>query len=309
MNQSWLRSFVAVGEDLSFTKAAARLRISQPTLSHQVRLLEKALEVQLLDRNTHQVRLTSAGRAVLTATRRIFSEFEHLEKLAREWREGVAGEITVGAVPSVSTYVLPGYLQAFRREYPAIHIAVVSKPQSEVLQRLLSGQIDVGFVLDLGNEPVLPHFERIVVAESKLVFICGPQCQNRCPNFDRNHLKFTELAWERIIFQDSKSPEQRAIAKAFAGDGIRIKPVLESEQIETIKKMVEAGMGCAILPEFTVKEEVQSGRLTYKEWFSGGIRLKALALYPKDRTGLRAHRTFLDLLRRPSNPAYGNMTG
>lgn len=299
MNLTWLRSFVAVGETLSFTKASVQLLISQPTLSHQIRLLEESLGIQLLDRSTHHVELTPAGRAILAASRRIFSETEALKQWAKELREGLAGELTVGTVPSVGTYILPSYLQAYRREFPGIHISILSKPQSEIVQHLFERQIDVGFITVLGEEEIFPQFEHKTVCESELLFICGPQCQNRCPNYDRNHLKFTELAWERIIYYDAAAPEQQAIAKAFMSSGIRIRPVLESEQIETIKRMAEAGMGCAILPAFAVREEVESCRLTHKMWFAGRIPLKVLALYRSQQAQLRAHDAFLRLFETP----------
>lgn len=296
MDLTWLRSFVAVAETLSFTKASAGLRVSQPTLSHQVRLLEEEIGLQLLDRSTHHVQLTQEGRAILAASRRIFAEIGGLKETAKELREGLAGEIAIGTVPSVGTYILPFYLQTLRKQFPAIRISILSKPANEILLHLSEGTIDVGFVTAFADE-TFPQYEGFLVSKSELVFICGPQCQNRCPNYERNNLKFTELAWERIIYYDARSPEQQAIVKKFAGQGVQIKPLLESEQIETIKKMAEAGMGCAILPAYTVREEVESGRLTQKTWLSSEMPVRVLALCRRNRTRLRSLDAFLNLFK------------
>ncbi len=297
MQLTWLRSFIAVGEALSFTRASIKLRISQPTLSQQIRQLEEEIGIQLFDRSTHHVQLTHEGQVILATSRRLSAEIDGLKETAKELREGLAGEIAIGTVPSVGTYILPSYLQSFRKQFPAIRISILSKPRHEILQHLSEGTIDAGFIAAFGDDDIFPQYKSFLVCQSELVFICGPECQNRCPNYERNNLKFTELAWERIVYNDAHAPEQQAVAKTFSAHGIQIRPVMESDQIETIKKMVEAGMGCAILPAFTVRAEVESGRLTQKTWFSSEMPVRVLALHRQRRIRLRTLDTFLNLFK------------
>src|SRR5690606_1003160 len=102
-----LRYFVAVAEELSFTRAAARLRTAQPSLSQQIRHLEKELGVTLLDRNRHRVAVTNAGRVFLQQAKDILARVEHASRLARQAADGLAGDLSVGTFPSADVRILP----------------------------------------------------------------------------------------------------------------------------------------------------------------------------------------------------------
>ena len=117
-----LRYFVAVAEELSFNRAAQRLRISQPPLSNQIKQLEEELDVLLFVRTNRGVRMTEAGEALLEEARRILVQLEQTTRLVQRVGHGEVGRLTLGFVPSASNEVLPPILRTFRNRFPDVEL-------------------------------------------------------------------------------------------------------------------------------------------------------------------------------------------
>jgi DNA-binding transcriptional LysR family regulator len=141
-----LRYFVAVAEELSFNRAAQRLRISQPPLSNQIRQLEEELGVQLFERSSRGVRMTEAGEALLDEARRIFVQLEQTTRVVQRVGHGEVGRLTLGFVPSASNEMLPSILRTFRHRYPEVELFLREMRPDRVVQRLHDQQIDAGFL-------------------------------------------------------------------------------------------------------------------------------------------------------------------
>src|SRR5690606_31185878 len=141
-----LRYFVAVAEELSFTRAAARLRTAQPSLSQQIRHLENELGVTLLDRNRHRVAVTNAGRVFLQQAKDILARVEHASRLARQAAEGLAGELSVGTFPSADVRILPALRPLIAEHLPELRLILHSKYAVEPLSGLRTGTLDVAFM-------------------------------------------------------------------------------------------------------------------------------------------------------------------
>ncbi len=141
-----LAYFVAVAEELHFARAATRLKVAEPALSRQIRQIERELNVQLLERTTRSVRLTSAGSAFLEEARRALIQVERAVSVAQQAQRGEAGQLLVGFSTSAAYDVLPRLVQAYHARYPAVEI----KPQHfigyEQLRALEERRIHVGIV-------------------------------------------------------------------------------------------------------------------------------------------------------------------
>jgi DNA-binding transcriptional LysR family regulator len=164
-----LRYFVAVAEELHFRRAAARLHISQPPLSHQIARLEEELGFALLSRSRRRVELTPAGAAFLRDARSLLAELETAVSTARRVQRGEAGVLRVGFVGSALLSTVPGTVQRFRRSRPGVEIELRERSTVEQLRAVEAGTIDVGLLRppienheDLRVEPVLR--ERTIVA-------------------------------------------------------------------------------------------------------------------------------------------------
>jgi len=140
-----LRHFVAVAEELSFTKAAKKLQITQPPLSRQVRLLEKEIGVQLLERNTSHVVLTEAGRLFLNETRVVLQHVAQAIKIARRSHNGQTGTIRVGIGKGLGS-IVSKLIYKYRELHPGVDVDVEDIPSGSQQEALVNRAIDIGFL-------------------------------------------------------------------------------------------------------------------------------------------------------------------
>ncbi|WP_219209412.1 LysR family transcriptional regulator [Variovorax boronicumulans] len=148
----WL--FLAVAEEENFSKAAARLGMSQPPLTEQIQVLEQALKLKLFERSRRGAKLTSAGAAILPAVRKFVQQLEQLELAVRESAAGQTGLLTIGAISSAMLDVLPPFLATLKKRYPDLTVSVREIDSVEAVPSLESGDVDLAFARlegDLGE--------------------------------------------------------------------------------------------------------------------------------------------------------------
>lgn len=141
-----LRYFVAVAEELNFTRAAARLHTSQPSLSQQIRQLEAEVGATLLERSRHHVTLTNAGRVFLRETKDILGRLAHAGRLAIQAAEGRGGDLSVGTFPAADVRILPGLRPLVATHLPNLRLVLHSKYAVEPIAGLRAGTLDVAFL-------------------------------------------------------------------------------------------------------------------------------------------------------------------
>ena len=143
-----LRYFVTVAEERGITKAAARLNVSQPPLSRQIRDLEDELQVPLLDRSAKQIELTPAGKMFLRDARAVLQRMDDAVRRVRSLPQGAMGEIRVGYSPSPTTELLPRVLKTFRKMHPKTRVVLLDLASNEILAGLKARQLDVAIVIE-----------------------------------------------------------------------------------------------------------------------------------------------------------------
>src|SRR5262245_36809298 len=143
-----LRYFVTVAELLNFTKAAARLRIAQPSLSRQIRDLEEELGVSLLERNSRFVRLTEAGKAFATEAQALLLHAEAAAQKARAFADSDHGHLNLGYAPSLTVEVLPLALRSFEKECPRVQVTIQDLSILEMTKGLREGRLDAALTVD-----------------------------------------------------------------------------------------------------------------------------------------------------------------
>jgi DNA-binding transcriptional LysR family regulator len=159
-----LRYFLAVAEELSFTRAAAALRIAQPPLSTQIRALESELGVELFDRSRRAIALTAAGQALIPEARRILTDIEQAVRIVQRAGDGTVGTLVVGFVPSAMHGALPHILRRYREEFPGVELSLHERAPDELLSLLHERRIDVALLYAPFYDDAL-HTQRVSTEE------------------------------------------------------------------------------------------------------------------------------------------------
>ena len=161
-----LRYFVAVADEGSFSRAAAKVRVAQPSLSQQIRKLEAEVGQPLFDRLPRSVVLTEAGRCFIDYARQILASIGDARRCVDELKDEVAGRLAVGAIPTIAPYVLPELVVTFQKHYPEVTLEIIEDVTDGITRRVEVGELDVALAStcqqsptlrreSLGNEPLL----------------------------------------------------------------------------------------------------------------------------------------------------------
>lgn len=195
-----LVSFLAIADELHFGRAAARLHLSQPSLSQQLQRLERSLGVELVARTSHDVRLTAAGKAFETQARAIVSQLHKATHTAREVAAGRTGVVSVGYNFPGGQHVLPGVLAKMASEYPDVSVTLGELRTGPQLSALSAGRLDVAMVY---GRPSSPEFQSRRLFRTPLVAVVG-QSHTWA---GRGGIPFNELAREQcVLFAREQSP-------------------------------------------------------------------------------------------------------
>jgi DNA-binding transcriptional LysR family regulator len=240
----YLRYFVAVAEELSFTRAAERLNIAQPPLSQQIRRLEARLGVTLLRRSKRRVELTEAGRVFLRQAYQAIQSLEEGILLAQRADRGEIGRLAVGILVYISYTLIPPILREFRAQFPEVHVELRFLTNTLQIAALLSGQVDVCFVRPPIDNPdiasKLISRERFILAMPATHPLAGKAAVS-IKQFKNDPF----IMYVRELGPTFCSSLVQFCARA----GFSPKVALEVSQINAAVGLVGAGIGVALVPQ------------------------------------------------------------
>ncbi len=236
-----LEAFVAAARHGSFTRAAKTVGISQPTFTVQIRQLESALGVRLLDRNTRSVHLTPIGRDLFPVLERVLREIDAALVNVKPGSAHSNGSVTVGALPSVSATMLPRIISEFREEHPGIAIHLQDAVGVRIAAMVKAGEVDFGFGSLPAAEPDL-EFTPLFKDRMSAIFRRGSPLE-RCDS-----VSLAELVSYPLILMSRESSVRAVVDRALAAIGHFTPPAYEASYISTALGMVRAGLGVTILP-------------------------------------------------------------
>jgi LysR family hydrogen peroxide-inducible transcriptional activator len=241
-----LRYFCAVAETGSFTRAAEKEQVAQPSLSQQIMKLEQELGVRLFDRLGRTVRLTEPGQIFLPRARAILSELRAAKEEVAERQSSVSGAVSVGVIPTIAPYFLPTRIAAFMRKYPQTSITVVEDVTLHLLDRLRNGLVDIAIMALPARGQDLDCFPLL----SERLYAILPRGHELAR---RRSVMMKELREEPfLLLRDDHCFRETAIEVCKRA---RIMPqiVFESGQFSSILGMVAAGLGISIVPEMALE--------------------------------------------------------
>jgi DNA-binding transcriptional LysR family regulator len=238
-----LRSFLAVAEELHFGRAAARLQISQPPLSQQIRRLEDELGARLFRRTKRRVELTSAGQAFLTEARQTLAQAERAVRVAQRAERGELGELVVGYVTSVSYEPLPDVIRMFRKRFPDVDLRLQNLRSVQQRQALVDRRIDVGFVRPEATDPRLSY--EALWRESVVVALPGNHTLARRAIVDASDLA-TELFV--VVAPDDASAFHDQVLALCRRAGFIPRVASRVPDVQAAIALVAAGLGISPVP-------------------------------------------------------------
>jgi LysR family hydrogen peroxide-inducible transcriptional activator len=241
-----LRYLVAVADTRHFGRAAERSFVSQPTLSAQLKKLEEYLGVQLIERAPKRVQLTPAGEEIVERARRILEASEEIVELARGHRDPLAGRLKLALLPTIGPYLLPNVASRLRKQLPRLELMLYEYQTDPMLEKLHSGEIDVGILAlpvsmdgldsrELYQEP----FTVAVPTGHRLA--------------QRSSIKVSDLDHETLLLlEDGHCLREQALDICSSSD-VHEKQDFRATSLETLRQMVAAGVGITLLPELAAR--------------------------------------------------------
>jgi len=284
-----LEAFVQVAQQGSVTRAARALFVTQPALSARLTALEAAVGTQLLVRRRGGARLTEAGRAFLPYAERALHAVSQGQQVLRELARGIAGHVAIGASPAVSTYALPSILKRFAIERPGVQVAVRTGHSEEIVELVKRDEVAVGLSRELRD----PELEEFTLYEDELVLVVHPDHP-----FTRG-VRLADLADEQFILFDRASSYHELTSALFLEAPFVPRSVMELDNIDSAKKMVEQGLGVAFLPSVAVADDVREERLRVVEIVDRDPPRRPIVAVRRRNAGepTGATAAFLELLR------------
>ena len=250
-----LRQFAVLAEECHFGRAAQRLAMTQPPLTQAIQRLEAALGAKLFERTQRRVALSPAGAALLPLARKLLEGADALGDAVRAAAAGLAGQLRLAFVSSVTYGPLPGWLAGFRAAYPDVALSLREATLDVQLELFAAGEIDAGFVLHAPGA-VPPGFEHVRVIDEAMVMAlpeshAALRTRARTDAGEGLRLPWRELAHEPlVIFPRQIAPSLfDALVSAYHADGHVMRVAQQAIQMQTIVNLVSGGMGVAWVPE------------------------------------------------------------
>ncbi len=271
-----LRTFLYAAELSSFTRAAEVLGYSQPTISFQIRQLEKELDAQLFERINHTVVLTSRGREVMRYAQQITKLAEDLEQSLHAPAE-ISGLVRLATADSLCPLIFGRQFAAFRKKYPGIHLKIITAGTEDMFRLLNHNEVDLVLTLDKH----IYHAEYIIAHEEKIPvhFIAAASH----PLFHSEALTINDILDQPFFLTEKGMSYRRMLDEALAARSMELTPVLETGNTEHICHLVAQEIGLSFLPESAVGDAVLSGQIAYLPVEDVSIDIWKQLIYHRDK--------------------------
>ena len=281
--------FADLVESESFSRAAKLNGITQSAVSQQLRAMEKHFSVLVGDRSQKQFRLTREGQKLYESAKEMLYLYDKLNSELQEMKKVISGTIHISTVYSIGLHELPPYVKAFMTKYPEVNIRVEYRRANMVYEDILSNSIDLGLVAYPQKHKqleILPFHDDI------LVMVTSPEH----PLAKRKSVEIDAIGGQKFIGFEPDIPTRKATDQIFREAGIEAEPVMEFDNVETVKRAVEINAGIAILPQTTVIREEAQGLLKVIRFKNRTYKRPLALIHRKGRVLTPAMKKLIDLL-------------
>ncbi|MBI4784322.1 MAG: LysR family transcriptional regulator [Oscillatoriophycideae cyanobacterium NC_groundwater_1537_Pr4_S-0.65um_50_18] len=260
MTLEQLRIFLAVAEQLHFTRAAEELYITQPAVSAAIHCLEEEYGVKLFHRVGRRVEIADAGKLLQIEAQKILEQVALTERGLRELNNLQQGELRVGSSLTIGNYWLPEKISKFKQQYPGIRVHCTLANAEEICAGTATGLFDIGLVTGEVKPTLRQTLEQEVVGSDRLQIVVGTSH----PWFKQVKIPVESLPKTAWVMREPGSGAQQMLEQALQSWGIALEAlevVLVLSSSEMVKAVVESGVGAAAIPELMVKKELKLATL------------------------------------------------
>jgi len=247
-----LRYFIAVAEEGSFSRAAAREHVAQPSLSQQIQKLEADLDERLFDRLPRAIIATEAGRCLLPRARQILLEIADARRCVDDLKEGVAGSLAVGALPTIAPYILPKLIGKFQDRYPNVTMEIFEDTTENLALRLEDGALDLALASTCDDTSTL---EQHSLGEESLLLLVA--AEHRLAN--KKTIKWSDLKSEKFLLLHEMHCLSVQVRKLLIAHKLQPETAVRGAQLATISRMVASGLGVTLVPQMMISVVTPKG--------------------------------------------------
>ncbi|KAF1018435.1 MAG: HTH-type transcriptional regulator CynR [Paracidovorax wautersii] len=286
MDISSLKYFVAIAEAGSFSRAAAVLYMTQPSLSRQVQLLEEEFGQRLLERHGRGVRLTESGAAMLAHARTILEATEQARSDMLERQHNPRGRLVVSLPHRVAQVITPDLVEQFHAKYPDAGITVTEGLSVRLREALIAGRADLAVLFDPAPSPQI--HQEILVREDMVLISKRPLPQR---------VRLSDLADRQLVMPSAPNAIRRLLEEHTGPRGIALQFVAEVDSVHTVLRLVARGVADSIVPASAPRQWGLMDRLNIAEIHAPAIRNRLVLATPTARTHTRLTTFGTELLR------------
>jgi len=254
MHVETLKIFRDLADLQSFSKTAEKHFISQSAVSQQLAQLEMSHKCQLINRKKRPIQLTNAGQLLYNAAQDMLDRYEQLKSELNALKSSGGSRINVGAIFSIGMHTLPDYIKRFMVGHPNVNVHIEYFSAARIYELVLSGDVDIGLVAVPKKDKRLDVYD---FENEPLVLACSP----KHPLSLESQVDIHKLQFERFIAFEKDVPTRLWIDNILERYNIVVRPVMEFDNIETIKRAVEINAGVSILPQTAILQELGAGTI------------------------------------------------
>jgi DNA-binding transcriptional LysR family regulator len=291
MHIETLKVFCDLADLRSFSKTAEKHLLSQSAVSQQVAQLELTLKCQLLDREKRPLELTPAGELLYRACREILDRYGQFKSELNALKSSAGSRINVAAIFSIGMHTLPDYVKTFMVSYPNVNVHIEYFSAQRIYELVLSGDIDIGLVAVPKKDKRLEVYE---FENEPLILACSP----KHPLSRESQVDIHKLQFEKFIAFEKDVPTREWIDNILQHYNVVVRPVMEFDNIETIKRAVEINSGISVLPQTAILQEVSGGSITAIPFSNENFFRPTGIIVRKGKILSQAGRYFIELLRK-----------
>ncbi len=272
------RTFLAVAEEGSISRAARKLRVSQPAVSQQMKQLEQIYRAPLFDRRRKGMALTEAGRILQRDASRIHDLIVLSQEQVSDAADTQSGTLAVGASMTIAEYVVPTALALFRRLRPLVKVRLFTGNSEEIGRQVANADLLIGLI-------EAPLYDTRIVQRAFLDDELGAIVSPRHSLAKRETLLLRDLTGDRLLVRESGSGTRTVLEEALRSEHLSLRDFsvfLESNNPQTLKALVESGYGISIMSRWAVQDAVADGRLVFVPFANRAVKRSFLMAWREE---------------------------